>query len=67
MSAEEVLAKIEPAFAAAKYPGDDDLTESAYADEPAARVRAFRAKTHGRSGSDSSARHGGALEQEASD
>lgn len=36
---------IENAFAGVKYPGDDDLTDSTYGEEPAALVEQFRGKT----------------------
>lgn len=42
---DELIAKIEQAFADVAYPGDDDLTDSTYGEEPAALVRDFRGKT----------------------
>ena len=41
----ELIARIEGAFAAVEYPGDDNLTDSTYGEEPAALVEAFRGKT----------------------
>ncbi len=42
----ELIDKIEEAFADVKYPGDDDLTDSIYGDEPAALINNFRGKTN---------------------
>lgn len=36
--------KIEEAFADVEYPGDDDLTDSTYGEEPAALIEDFRGK-----------------------
>jgi hypothetical protein len=41
----ELIARIEKAFADVEYPGDDDLTDSTYGEEPAALVNDFRGKT----------------------
>ncbi len=41
----KLIAKIERAFADVEYPGDDDLTDSTYGEEPAALVKDFRGKT----------------------
>jgi hypothetical protein len=40
----ELISKIEQAFADVTYPGDDDLTDSTYGEEPAALVEEFRGK-----------------------
>ena len=40
-----LIAKIEHAFAGVKYPGDEDLTDSTYGEEPAALAEEFRGKT----------------------
>lgn len=40
-----LIRKIESAFADVSYPGDTDLTDSNYGDEPEALVRAFQGKT----------------------
>ena len=37
--------QIEQAFADVEYPGDDDLTDSLYGDEPEALAREFGGKT----------------------
>lgn len=42
---QDLIAKIEQAFADVAYPGDDDLTRSTYGEEPAALINAFRGKT----------------------
>lgn len=44
----ELISKIERAFAEAVYPGDDNLTDSTYGEEPAALVEDFRGKTNWR-------------------
>ena len=41
----ELIDKIEQAFADVEYPGDDDLTDSTYGEEPAALVKDFSGKT----------------------
>lgn len=41
----ELIARIEQAFADVEYPGDDRLTDSSYGEEPAALVEAFRGRT----------------------
>ncbi|MBT8446816.1 MAG: hypothetical protein HKO62_01005 [Gammaproteobacteria bacterium] len=40
-----LIARIEQAFSDVPYPGDDDLTDSTYGEEPAALVEAFRGRT----------------------
>ena len=40
-----LIDKITMAFADVAYPGDDDLTDSTYGEEPAALVRDFRGRT----------------------
>lgn len=40
-----LIAKIERAFADVPYPGDADLTDSTYGEEPAALVEEFRGKS----------------------
>jgi len=42
---ETLLAKIEAAFSDVRYPGDEDLTDSAHGEEPKALVEDFRGKT----------------------
>ncbi len=42
---EYLIDKIERAFAEVEYPGDDDLTDSSYGEEPEALVNDFRGKT----------------------
>ena len=42
---DELIEKIERAFADVKYPGDDDLTDSTVGEEPAALKEEFRGKT----------------------
>jgi len=44
-SMKNLIDKIEQAFADVKYPGDDDLTDSSYGEEPAALVNDFCGKT----------------------
>jgi hypothetical protein len=41
----ELIDKIEQAFADVRYPGDKDLTDSTYGEEPAALVEDFTGKT----------------------
>lgn len=41
----ELIDKIEQAFSDVTYPGDDDLTDSTYGEEPAALVKDFSGKT----------------------
>lgn len=41
----ELIPKIEDAFADVPYPGDEDLTDSTYGEEPEALVEEFRGKT----------------------
>lgn len=41
----ELIDKIEHAFADVRYPGDKDLTDSTYGEEPAALVEDFTGKT----------------------
>jgi Family of unknown function (DUF6714) len=41
---EELIGKVERAFADVEYPGDDDLTNSTYGEEPAALIWEFRGK-----------------------
>ena len=41
----ELISRIERAFADVAYPGDDDLTDSTYGEEPAALVEEFLEKT----------------------
>lgn len=41
----ELIGKIEQAFADVGYPGDDDLTDSTYGEEPAALVEDFTGRT----------------------
>lgn len=41
----ELIDQIEQAFADVEYPGDDDLTDSTYGEEPAALIVEFRGKT----------------------
>jgi hypothetical protein len=41
----DLIARIEQAFADVAYPGDDDLTDSSYGEEPAAPIEDFRGKT----------------------
>lgn len=41
----ELIDLIERAFADVEYPGDDDLTDSTYGEEPAALVKDFSGKT----------------------
>lgn len=41
----ELISRIEQAFADVTYPGDEDLTDSTYGEEPAALVEEFRGKT----------------------
>jgi hypothetical protein len=43
---QNLIDKIESAFANVAYPGDDDLTDSTYGEEPAALIREFRGKTN---------------------
>ena len=45
LSDDELIAKIDRAFADVAFPGDDDLTNSSYGEEPAALVLAFRGKS----------------------
>ena len=45
MTPDELTDKIALAFAGVAYPGDDDLTESTYGEEPAALVKEFSGKT----------------------
>ena len=40
----ELISRIEQAFGDVEYPGEDDLTESTYGEEPAALVEDFRGK-----------------------
>lgn len=40
----ELIDKIDRAFAEVPYPGDDDLTDSKYGEEPAALIDEFRGK-----------------------
>lgn len=40
-----LISEIENAFADVSYPGDEDLTESVYGEEPAALIDEFRGKT----------------------
>jgi len=42
---QSLISRIEQAFADVSYPGDEDLTDSTYGEEPAALVEAFRGKT----------------------
>lgn len=42
---DNLIAKIEHAFADVAYPGDNDLTDSTYGEEPEALVKEFRGKT----------------------
>ena len=42
---EHLIDKVERAFAEVEYPGDDDLTDSSYGEEPEALVNEFRGKT----------------------
>lgn len=41
---EDLIGQIERAFADVDYPGDDDLTDSTYGDEPVALINDFRGK-----------------------
>lgn len=41
---EALISKIELAFADVTYPGDEDLTDSTYGEEPAALIEEFRGK-----------------------
>ena len=41
----DLIAKIKQAFAHVKYPGDENLTDSTYGDEPVALVKEFCGKT----------------------
>lgn len=43
--ARDLIARIEHAFAGVRYPGDLDLTDSTYGEEPAALVDEFRGRT----------------------
>ncbi len=43
---QDLIDKIEQAFADVEYPGDDDLTDSTYGEEPAALVKDFSGKTN---------------------
>ena len=45
---DDLISRIEQAFADVSYPGDDDLTDSTYGEEPAALVIEFRGKTNWR-------------------
>lgn len=42
---QELIDQIEQAFAGVEYPGDNDLTDSTYGEEPAALVDEFAGKT----------------------
>lgn len=42
---DDLIAKIEQAFAGVAHPGDERLTDSTYGEEPAALEAAFRGKT----------------------
>lgn len=42
---EQLIVRIEQAFADVPYPGDDDLTDSSYGDEPEALRRSFSGRT----------------------
>lgn len=44
-----LISRIEQAFADVSYPGDDDLTDSVYGEEPAALIEEFRGKVDWRS------------------
>lgn len=45
MKVQPLLARIKAAFDDVQYPGDDELTNSTYGDEPAALIADFRGKT----------------------
>jgi len=42
---EQLISDIERAFASVVYPGDDQLTDSTYGEEPAALIEDFRGRT----------------------
>jgi len=42
---QQLIDKIEDAFANVAYPGDDDLTDSTYGEEPVALIHEFRGKS----------------------
>lgn len=44
MRVDDLVTRIEQAFANVQYPGDNDLTESTYGEEPPALVEEFRGK-----------------------